>query len=184
MVGFADLVNFTALVRRVSERQLATLVQRFEQLASDIVTAHGGRVIKTVGDEMLYVSTEPLAAAGIALDLVDAMAEEPMLPQVRVGVSYGPVLSRMGDVFGTTVNRAAAGCTAVAAAATGPRRRDPRRPARRPVRLPPSHPLAGGGLRGIGEVAACHATRTRVGRHASVRRPCVRLTPPRLRCGR
>lgn len=166
VVGFADLVGFTALVRQSTERELATLVQRFEQLASDIVTAHGGRVIKTVGDEMLYVSTEPLAAAGIALDLVEALAEDPMLPDVRVGMALGPVLSRLGDVFGTTVNRASRLCD-VAAAATvlvdetlatrlgalsgftvaSPRKRR---------------------LRGLGEVAACAVTRTRGGRHASV----------------
>lgn len=106
VVGFADLVNFTSVVRRASERELAVMVQRFERLASDIVTAHGGRVIKTVGDEVLFVSRDPLAGTAIALDLVDTMGEEEMLPAVRVGLAYGPVLSRIGDVFGTTVNRA------------------------------------------------------------------------------
>jgi adenylate cyclase len=105
-VGFADLVSFTRLVRRLSERELAQLVQRFEELASDIVTAHGGRVIKTVGDEVLYVTVTPAAAAAIALDLVKAMAEDPVLPDVRVGMASGRVVARLGDVFGTTVNRA------------------------------------------------------------------------------
>ncbi len=58
-VGFADLVSFTRLVRRLSERELAALVQRFEALASDIVAAHGGRVIKTVGDEVLFAAGSP-----------------------------------------------------------------------------------------------------------------------------
>lgn len=106
LVGFADLVNFTSVVRRATERELAVVVQRFERLASDIVTAHGGRVIKTVGDEILFVNQDPVAGTAIALDLVDTMAEEEVLPQVRVGLAYGPVLSRLGDVFGTTVNRA------------------------------------------------------------------------------
>lgn len=106
LVGFADLVNFTAYVRRATERELAVMVQRFERLASDIVTAHGGRVIKTVGDEVLFVNRDPVAGTATALDLVDTMAEEEVLPQVRVGLAYGPVLSRLGDVFGTTVTRA------------------------------------------------------------------------------
>ena len=106
LVGFADLVNFTSIVRRASERDLAIMVQRFERLASDVVTAHGGRVIKTVGDEALFVNRDALAGTATALDLIDAMAEEEMLPQVRVGLAFGPVLSRLGDVFGTTVNRA------------------------------------------------------------------------------
>lgn len=105
-VGFADLVAFTRLVRRLSERELAALVQRFEALASDIVAAHGGRVIKTVGDEVLFAAAAPAAAAAIALDIADAMAEDELLPEVRSGLSTGPVVMRLGDVFGTTVNRA------------------------------------------------------------------------------
>lgn len=106
IVGFADLVSFTSLVRRMSERQLAVVVQRFEALASDIITAHGGRVIKTVGDEVLFVHTDPAPAAAIALDLVAAMGDDQVLPPVRVGMAYGRVVSRLGDVFGMTVNRA------------------------------------------------------------------------------
>jgi adenylate cyclase len=105
-VGFADLVSFTQLVRQLSERELARMVQRFEALASDVVTAHSGRVIKTVGDEVLFVAMGPSPAAAIALDLVQAMAEDDLLPDVRVGMAHGQVVSRLGDVFGTTVNRA------------------------------------------------------------------------------
>ena len=105
-VGFADLVSFTRLVRRLSERELARVVQRFEALASDVVTAHGGRVIKTVGDEVLFVARGAAPAAAIALDLVEAMAEDDLLPDVRVGMASGHVVSRLGDVFGITVNRA------------------------------------------------------------------------------
>ena len=105
-VGFADLVSFTRLVRRLSERELARVVQRFEALASDVVTAHGGRVIKTVGDEVLFVASGAAPAAAIALDLVEAMAEDDLLPDVRVGMASGHVVSRLGDVFGITVNRA------------------------------------------------------------------------------
>ena len=106
VVGFADLVSFTSFVRRMSERQLARLVQRFELLASDVITEHGGRVIKTVGDEVLFVHTEVAAASAIALDLVDAMAEDELLPPMRVGLAHGRVISRLGDVFGMTVNKA------------------------------------------------------------------------------
>jgi adenylate cyclase len=106
-VGFADLVSFTTLVRQLSERDLARTVQRFEALATDVVTAHGGRVVKTVGDEVLFATRTPAPGAAIALDLVDALAEDEVLPDLRVGVAFGTVVSRLGDVFGTTVNRAA-----------------------------------------------------------------------------
>lgn len=117
MIGFADLVSFTSLVRRLTEKQLAVVVQRFERLASDIVTAHGGRVIKTVGDEVLFVTVEAAPAAAIALDLVEAMTEDELLPDARVGMAAGHVVSRLGDVFGTTVNRASR-LTAAAAPGT------------------------------------------------------------------
>ena len=106
-VGFADLVNFSGLVRKMSERDLARLVQRFEALSADVITAHGGRLIKTVGDEVLFTTVGAAPAAATALDLVDAMAEDDLLPDVRCGMARGPIISRLGDVFGTTVNRAA-----------------------------------------------------------------------------
>lgn len=105
-VGFADLVSFTRVVRRLTERELAALVQRFEAVASDVVTSHGGRVVKTVGDEMLFVCAPGVAAAQIALDVAEEIGRDELLPEVRVGMSTGPVVGRLGDVFGTTVNRA------------------------------------------------------------------------------
>jgi adenylate cyclase len=105
-VGFADLVSFTRLVRRLTERELADLVQRFEVITSDIVAAHGGRVIKTVGDEVMFASMPGAGAAAISLDIAETLAEDERLPDVRVGMATGPVVSRLGDVFGTTVNRA------------------------------------------------------------------------------
>ncbi len=105
-VGFADLVSFTHLVRTLSEREVARVVQRFEMVASDVVTDRGGRVIKTVGDEVLFVAVTVEAASGIAVDLAEAMGADELLPDVRVGLASGPVVSRLGDVFGETVNRA------------------------------------------------------------------------------
>ncbi|HKG51981.1 MAG TPA: adenylate/guanylate cyclase domain-containing protein [Actinomycetales bacterium] len=105
-VGFADMVSFTRLVRRLSERELAAMVQRFEVLTSDIVASHGGRVVKTVGDEVLFAATPGPPAAAIALDIADTLSVDDMLPDVRVGMATGPVVGRLGDVFGTTVNRA------------------------------------------------------------------------------
>ena len=105
-VGFADMVDFTEAVRRMTERELGRLVQRFEEVASDVVAAHGGRVVKTMGDAVVFASDEPTAAAAIALDLVDVLSIDPGTPQLRIGVGCGPVTNRLGDIFGTTVNRA------------------------------------------------------------------------------
>ncbi|MDX3101539.1 adenylate/guanylate cyclase domain-containing protein [Nonomuraea angiospora] len=100
-VGFADLVSFTRRSRELDERELAELVEGFEARASDVVASHGARLVKTLGDEVLFTAPSPAQAAGIALDLVESGVE------LRVGLAYGPVLPTMGDVFGTTVNLAA-----------------------------------------------------------------------------
>jgi adenylate cyclase len=105
-VGFADLVSFTRVVRRLSERELAALVQRFEATVSDIVASHGGRVVKTVGDEVLFVAQRVPHAAAIAVDIAEELRHDSVLPDVRVGLATGPVVARLGDVFGDTVNRA------------------------------------------------------------------------------
>ncbi|MGW4957250.1 adenylate cyclase regulatory domain-containing protein [Nonomuraea sp. NPDC004186] len=100
-VGFADLVSFTRRSRELDEKELAELVEGFEARASDVVASHGARLVKTLGDEVLFTAPSPAQAAGIALDLVESGVE------LRVGLAYGPVLPTMGDVFGTTVNLAA-----------------------------------------------------------------------------
>jgi adenylate cyclase len=116
-VGFADLVSYTRLSQKLEERELAALVERFQRRSADVIAAGGGRLIKTVGDEVLFVADTPVAAATIGLELAEAMAEDPVLPDVRVGIATGPVLMRMGDVFGRTVNLASR-LTALAAPGT------------------------------------------------------------------
>jgi adenylate cyclase len=106
-VGFADLVSFTRYSRDLDESALAELVEGFEARASDVVAARGGRLVKALGDEVLFTAQEPAAAAGIALDLADAARRNDDGPDVRVGLAYGPILPTMGDVFGPTVNLAA-----------------------------------------------------------------------------
>ncbi|RCV54299.1 adenylate/guanylate cyclase domain-containing protein [Marinitenerispora sediminis] len=106
VVGFADLVSFTTLSRELDEVGLAEVVEGFEATSADIVAAGGGRVVKTLGDEILYVTNSARQAAEIALQLADGVKTHVEVPDVRVGLAYGPVLALLGDVFGTTVNRA------------------------------------------------------------------------------
>lgn len=106
-VGFADLVSFTRLSRTLSESDLAALVMRFEGLASDIVSENLGAVIKTVGDEILFSHQDPMGAARIARGLRNLSETDDLIPRMRVGLSTGRVLARLGDIYGPTVNRAA-----------------------------------------------------------------------------
>lgn len=106
-VGFADMVSFSERVRRSSDGEIGRLVTRFEEIAVDVVNRYRGRVVKTIGDEVLYQAVDARSAALIAHDLVRAANDDPMLPPLRVGVATGRVLLRLGDVYGDTVNRAA-----------------------------------------------------------------------------
>jgi adenylate cyclase len=63
-------------------------------------------VVKMIGDEVMFVADDVKAAADIALTLAEVYAEDETLPDVRVGLAYGPVLARDGDYFGPTVNLA------------------------------------------------------------------------------
>ncbi|MEU7433318.1 adenylate/guanylate cyclase domain-containing protein [Streptomyces sioyaensis] len=105
-VGFADLVGFTRLTRRLEEEELGELVEAFETTCSDLVAAHGGRLIKTLGDEVLFSADDAGVAAEIGLRLIETMTHDETMPELRVGIAFGTVTTRMGDVFGTTVNLA------------------------------------------------------------------------------
>jgi adenylate cyclase len=106
-VGFADLVGFTSLTRETDESGLAALVESFESRASDVIAEAGGRVVKTIGDEVMFVADDPGAGAEIGLRLSEEVGGEADLPELRVGLACGPVVSRMGDVYGEPANVAA-----------------------------------------------------------------------------
>jgi adenylate cyclase len=115
-VGFADMVGFTMLSQQLSEEELAALVSRFEDVAHDTVTARGGRVVKMIGDEVMFVTDTATDAARIALALAEAYADDELLSDVRVALAVGPVLVQDGDFYGPVVNLAS---RAVAIAAPG-----------------------------------------------------------------
>jgi adenylate cyclase len=106
-VGFVDLVRFAAVTEEVAEEELEQIVLRFEEVAHDAIAQGGGRVVKMIGDAVMFVADDPEQATLIAIDLVDAYAHDPLLPPARAGLSVGSVLARDGDFYGPTVNLAA-----------------------------------------------------------------------------
>ncbi|HYO39959.1 MAG TPA: adenylate/guanylate cyclase domain-containing protein [Nocardioidaceae bacterium] len=106
-VGFADIVRFTALSNELDEDRIGDLVEIFESRCADVVAARHGRVIKTLGDSVLFVSEDPVRAMDIALSIVDVIGHDSRLPDVRIGLSTGSVILQLGDVFGPPVNMAA-----------------------------------------------------------------------------
>jgi adenylate cyclase len=106
-VGFADLVSFSALTNRLDEDEIGDLVEVFEGRSHDVVSLHRGRVVKTLGDSVLFIAPTPAEGVEIAWDIVRVIGGDQRLPDVRVGLVTGPVVLRMGDVYGPAVNLAA-----------------------------------------------------------------------------
>jgi adenylate cyclase len=105
-VGFVDLVGYTSLAEGLDADELTALVERFTEVAFDTVAAAGGRLVKTIGDEAMFVAEQPRVAARIALALSAASTGDDQLPDARAGLATGTVLSREGDYFGAVVNLA------------------------------------------------------------------------------
>jgi adenylate cyclase len=113
-IGFCDIVGYTSAVRDMTSQDLSQLVATFEGTASDIVIAHDGRVVKTLGDEVMFMVTDPLQAALTGLALSEAFGhDDGLVPPVRVGLAYGATLAHGGDIFGPVVNLASR-CTGIA----------------------------------------------------------------------
>jgi class 3 adenylate cyclase len=105
-VGFVDLVGFTPLSLAMPTAELAAMVEDFEGRAADIVVSNGGRVVKLIGDEVMFAAIDPAAACAIALDLVDEFRTSAHVAP-RAGIAYGLVIARGGDYYGPVVNLAA-----------------------------------------------------------------------------
>jgi adenylate cyclase len=104
-IGFADMVGFTARSGASSIRELAGAIDEFEGRVADTVASSGGRVVKFIGDEVMFAFEDPRSACRCALDLL-ALAADDTIPEVRVGLSYGEVVNRYGDYYGPVVNLA------------------------------------------------------------------------------
>ncbi|MCB0894307.1 MAG: adenylate/guanylate cyclase domain-containing protein [Nocardioidaceae bacterium] len=105
-VGFADIVSFTALSNRLSEDRIGDLVELFESRCADVVAAARGRVIKSIGDSVLFVNDDPVRAYDTAEGIINVIGRDSRMPDVRVGLASGSVVMRLGDVFGPPVNLA------------------------------------------------------------------------------
>ncbi len=106
-VGFADIVGFTALSNEVTRERIGELVDIFEARCGDVINREKGRMIKSMGDAVLFVNDDPMAAFATAEGIINVIGRDPRMPDVRVGLATGGVVLRLGDVFGPPVNLAA-----------------------------------------------------------------------------
>jgi adenylate cyclase len=105
-VGFADLVGYTSIGDHVSAGELGSIAGRFAALGVS-ASRKPVRLVKTIGDAIMFVSPDPTKLIEVMVDLRDRVhSAEPPLPELRVGVAFGPATPRSGDWFGTAVNLA------------------------------------------------------------------------------
>ena len=106
-VGFADLSGFTALTQTLTPAELSMLLNEFAATVTEVVHRDGGRVVKFIGDEVMWVSSTAELLAKAAVDLVNHPKAREAGLDVRAGLCYGEALAMNGDYFGNTVNMAA-----------------------------------------------------------------------------
>jgi adenylate cyclase len=105
-VCFADLVEFTRLGEEIAAEELGMVAGRLEEMAS-AVAEPPVRLVKTIGDAVMLVSTEPEPMVAAALSLIAAAEQEgQQFPWLRAGLASGPTLPQSGDYYGRAVNLA------------------------------------------------------------------------------
>ncbi|MBI4935343.1 MAG: hypothetical protein HY828_15790 [Actinobacteria bacterium] len=103
-IGFVDLSGFTSRSSSMSPSELLDLVMTFEAARVDLVGEHGGRLVKLIGDEVMFSAVEPIEACTIANGLVRHASK--LADGGRAGLAYGHVITSGGDVYGEIVNLA------------------------------------------------------------------------------
>ncbi|MCV7419868.1 adenylate/guanylate cyclase domain-containing protein [Mycobacterium yunnanensis] len=104
-IAFADLVGFTRLGEAVPPEELEALAHRLVDLAREVAQPPV-RYVKSIGDEVMLVSSDPVAMIRAALDLLEATEADEDFPRLRVGLATGMAVSRAGDWYGNSVNLA------------------------------------------------------------------------------
>jgi adenylate cyclase len=103
-VGFVDLVGYTAATAAMSPADLIAFTGAFHRRTYDVVTRAGGRVVKHIGDEIMFSALDVTGLCEIGLALVEAFADHDTLP--RGGIAFGDLVARYGDLYGAIVNLA------------------------------------------------------------------------------
>jgi class 3 adenylate cyclase len=110
-VLFADVSGSTRLYQALGDSEAHRIVAQLLERLRQVIAAGGGRVVKTIGDEVMATFDDAAdavkAARAMQRDVARAVRSRELPAGIRVGLHAGPVLEEAGDVFGDTVNVAA-----------------------------------------------------------------------------
>ena len=107
-VLFADVSGSTKLYESLGDKDALATIGRCVALMSSVCVGHGGRVVKTIGDEVMAVFPSADEAAEAAAEMQSRVSEHAPVGgsrlAIRVGFHFGPAIETAGDVFGDSVN--------------------------------------------------------------------------------
>ncbi len=105
-IGFVDISGYTRVADAYGDEEAARVARRFARLVEESASAHGGQVVKSLGDGAMVVFESVIRSLDWATSLLDR-SERESLPALHIGLNVGPVVRRDGDYFGSVVNVAA-----------------------------------------------------------------------------
>lgn len=109
-VLFADIVESTALYRRLGDIDALKIISACLTAMKEVLPRHHGRLVKTLGDAVMCLFPDGDSAVDAAMDMqrvIAALQPGGLSIQIRVGLHTGPVVVGGEDVYGDTVNVAA-----------------------------------------------------------------------------
>jgi adenylate cyclase len=104
-IGFLDLVGFTSLSQELAIPDLVELVKAFERRAHELAHECQTRIVKLIGDEVMFVAERPADAARFVNGMTGSLTDDSVIP--RGGLAFGNLINIHGDYFGPVVNLAA-----------------------------------------------------------------------------
>ncbi len=109
-VLFADIVESTALYRRLGDIEALKIINACLATMKEVLPRHHGRLVKTLGDAVMCLFPDGDSAVDAAVDMqraISLLQPAGLAMQIRVGLHTGPVVVGGEDVYGDTVNVAA-----------------------------------------------------------------------------
>jgi adenylate cyclase len=100
---FLDMTGYTRMTEQRGDEAAAELATSMARMVARTSREHGGKLVKWLGDGVMFYYREPGPGVLAALKMMDGITASG-LPPAHVGIHAGPVLFQEGDYFGRTVN--------------------------------------------------------------------------------
>ena len=105
VVMFADVSGSSVLYKQLGDAEANRIVSEKLRGMAQVILSCSGHIIKTIGDEIMAHFPDPVNALNAAIGI---QGVQPKTPLIRIGMAWGEVIHKDNDLFGKTVNDAAA----------------------------------------------------------------------------